>query len=56
MAEITVFEMTMTGHVFVRAADLQDAIDKTLAYFAGHINELDYQASQETVVVPDEGG
>lgn len=49
MEKITTYSVTLTGTHEVQASSTQDAIDKTIAYFAAHLTELNYQVIQREV-------
>ena len=49
MEQRTIYTATLTGTHETEADNTQDAIDKTVAYFAAHLDELEYQVTQREV-------
>jgi len=49
--KITVYQVKLEGTHETEATSTQDAIDKTVAYFAENLNELTYTVSERQVWV-----
>lgn len=49
MEKVTVYSITLTGTHETQAESTQQAIDRTVAYFAEHLTELDYQVTEREV-------
>jgi hypothetical protein len=55
-AKLTVYRVSLTGVWEGEATNNQDAMDKTIAYFAAHLDELNYQITTRDIFidVPEE--
>jgi hypothetical protein len=54
--KVTIYSVTLSGTWEGEADNTQEAIDKTITYFAEHLTELDYQVSTREVWLNTEEG
>jgi virulence-associated protein VapD len=54
MKPVTIYDVKLTGEHKVEAASSSEAIQKTIEYFAAHLDQLDFSWTQQTVYVVEE--